>query len=216
MEERVSLQQNLFAFLKNNKIIVGLFALGMMFLMIGLIQFILPKPTTIEFKKGAEVEAASTFSEKSQIVVDVGGEVVKPGVYTLDSTARVQDALDAAGGLSSFADSSFVAKSINLALPIQDGTKIYIPKVGEISSSLNLTTAGIIQGELSGSKGNNTPGVISINSSSQSELEALPGIGPVTAGKIISNRPYSSIDDLLTKKAVGQSTFNKIKDQIGL
>lgn len=59
-------------------------------------------------------------------------------------------------------------------------------------------------------------GTININQASESELDALPGIGPVTAQKIISNRPYQSVEDLLNKKAVGASEFAKIKDQMSV
>ncbi|MBI2420982.1 MAG: helix-hairpin-helix domain-containing protein, partial [Candidatus Levybacteria bacterium] len=96
----------------------------------------------------------------------------------------------------------FIEKNINLASKVTDGMKIYIPRVGEsLSSGVNTTIS-------SGSS------LVGINSAGQAELEALPGIGPVTAGKIIAGRPYSSIDDLVAKKAVSQSVFEKIKDQI--
>jgi len=59
-------------------------------------------------------------------------------------------------------------------------------------------------------------GLVSINSGTQAELEELPGIGPVTAGKIIDNRPYGSVQELLERKIVGKTTFEKIKDLITL
>ena len=58
--------------------------------------------------------------------------------------------------------------------------------------------------------------MVNINTASETELDALPGVGPVTAQKIISNRPYQKIDDLVSKKAVGASVFSKIKDQISI
>ena len=59
-----------------------------------------------------------------------------------------------------------------------------------------------------------TTGLININSASQTELEALPGVGPVTAGKIIDGRPYQTLEELKSKKAVGNALFEKIKDKL--
>ena len=60
----------------------------------------------------------------------------------------------------------------------------------------------------------NSSSLVDINTGSQSQLEALPGIGPVTASKIIAGRPYNSVDELLSKKIVGSKVFNQIKDKI--
>jgi competence protein ComEA len=59
-----------------------------------------------------------------------------------------------------------------------------------------------------------TGGLVDVNNASESELDSLPGVGPVTAAKIIENRPYQTIDELVVKKAVGDSLFGKIKDKI--
>lgn len=207
----VSFQNKLMSFLSENKLVVALFMGGMICLGIGLIQFFPKADETIEFKKGGAVEAASTSAASADILVDVSGEVKNPGVYTLPASARVQDALRAAGGLSSDADYTFVAKTVNLASAIRDGMKIYIPREGEVS-----TTVGVVSDSSTGVGLEAASGLVNINSASQSDLEGLSGIGPVTAGKIIAGRPYGSIDDLVNKKVVGQSVFSKIKDQISL
>lgn len=106
------------------------------------------------------------------------------------------------------ADRKHIAKNFNLAIKLTDGAKIYVPFVGEAVSGgqvLNASSEGIIVGNL-----------ININTSSQSQLEALPGIGPVTAGKIIAERPYGSIQELLDKKIVGSKVFGQIKDKISV
>lgn len=204
-----SLQEKIFGFLKKNILISVLFFGGLIFLCGGLIQYFLHINTNasgVEFVSGQDVKSASTSAEK--VFVDVSGEVQNPGVYELDSSARVQDAFLAAGGLGPDADRDYIAKSVNLASPLKDGMKIYVPKVGEApASSGTANTSGSTV---------NSSGLVSINSASQSDLEALPGIGPVTAGKIIAGRPYSSTEELLTKKAVGKSVYDKIKDQISL
>lgn len=207
-----SISSQLLTFFKKNLLISSLFLIGLICLSIGLIQYLMPKKNEITFQSAAgDVKSAAT-EIKEKILVDVSGEVKNPGVYTLKSDARLQDALYAAGGFSTDADTDYVSKSLNLASKLTDGLKIYIPKVGEAAAAP--VQAGIAAaGQISNGSQN---GFISINTASQSELEALTGIGPVTAQKIVSLRPYSTIDELLSKKAVGQSVFSKIRDQIGL
>lgn len=136
------------------------------------------------------------------IVVDISGAVEKPGVYDLSSEARVSDVIEAAGGVSEDADSVYIAKNINLAQKVTDGQKLYIPFASEQAQSTEVL-------------GQET-GRVSINTANSAALETLPGIGPVTAEKIIKNRPYSSVDDLLSKKSVGPSVFADIKELVSL
>ncbi len=145
--------------------------------------------------------------DKSQLLikVDVSGQVSRPGVYSLASDARVEDAIKAAGGVTSQVDSQFLTKTINLAQKISDGMKIYIPSINE-NSSPNLAP--------SLSNANNS--AININQADTTSLDKLPGIGQVTAQKIIENRPYSTIEELLAKKVVSKSVFETIKDKISV
>jgi competence protein ComEA len=130
--------------------------------------------------------------------------VVNPGVYELPGRSRVEDAIVAAGGLTSEADEERIALTLNRAANLVDGAKLYIPKTGE-------STAPVTSYNLE----SQSP-LVHINFASQSELEALPGVGPVTAQKIIAGRPYQTLDELVSKKAVGQSLFEKIKPQLAL
>lgn len=163
----------------------------MIFLGYGLIQLLSHK----EDREAIVLETAPKSELTEKIAIDVAGAVLKPGVYKLASDARIQDGLVAAGGISEDADRAWIDRYINLAAKVADGTKIYIPFKGE-----NMV--------------GNTSSTININSASQSGLESLSGIGPVAAEKIIANRPYGAIDELLTKKVVGKSVFEKIKDHI--
>lgn len=149
----------------------------------------------------------SAQSNFNTIIVDVEGAVVKPGVYHIAISGRVADALIASGGLSSEADRQFVAEHINLAAKLTDGGKIYIPHVGEANVQ---AVAGASDSIIS----NDNSQVIDINSASLESLDSLPGIGQVTAQKIISGRPYASIQDLVGKKIVGQKEFEKIQNLI--
>lgn len=156
-----------------------------------------------ESNKGEEVKIISGGSSplvSSEIVVDIEGAVNKPGVYKLVSDSRVTEAIEKAGGLASDADKN----KINLAARLTDGQKIVVASLSQ--NSIN-------QSQNSESEAGNTR-LIDVNNASSSELDTLPGIGPVTAGKIIAARPYSTISDLVSKKAVTASVFEKIKDLI--
>ncbi|MDD2823532.1 MAG: ComEA family DNA-binding protein [Candidatus Daviesbacteria bacterium] len=159
-------------------------------------------------KSSKQYPAASMVSGVSksiEVKVDVGGAVNSPGVYSLASDSRVEDALKLAGGVTEKADPVYVAKSINLAQKVADGMKIYVPSVSE-TPSLNSSVA---QGDSS-----TTQSLININEASLADLDKLSGVGAVTAQKIIDNRPYSGIEELVTKKAVSRSVYEKIKAQI--
>ena len=136
-------------------------------------------------------------------MVHVDGAVVNPGVYKLKSDSRINDVIVAAGGLSAEADQT----KINLAAKINDGQKIHVPAVGELVGQS-------VSGSVSQVAGDSVNQSININTASESELDKLPGVGPVTAQKIIASRPYSAPEELLVKKAVNNSTYEKIKDLI--
>ncbi len=156
------------------------------------------------------VKTASLTENK--ILVDLSGAVERADVYEISSGARLKDVLILAGGLSAEADRQFFARNFNLARVMKDQEKIYIPNTRETQ---NGETAEIQQ-SLANIE-TNTLGAtekISINTASLDQLDSLPGIGKVTAQKIIQNRPYQSIDEFLNKKVVGKSLFEKIKDLI--
>ncbi|MDE2025811.1 MAG: helix-hairpin-helix domain-containing protein [Patescibacteria group bacterium] len=179
--------------------------LGMMFFEYGLIQYIGQKQLRHAMDSQAKQLKLSFVKTVKTISVDVEGGVFHTGVFTLPENSRVQDALIKAGGLNDSADRVFVAKHINLSAKLQDGIKIYIPRVGEDV----LDGAKIV---------NTTNGVavtfIDINTTSEYSLDRLPGIDPATAQKIIANRPYGDIQELVTRKIVSQKVFGKIKDKI--
>lgn len=141
------------------------------------------------------------------ISVDISGSIKTPGVYKLKDGDRIEDAIEAAGGFSENANQEYISKYINLAQKLVDGSKVYIPKVGEQIP---------IRGQAGSVSGVSTASSVNINNATQAELEALPGIGPVTASKIISDRPYQKIEELLSKKVVSKSVFEKIKNSIAV
>lgn len=207
--ENVSQEAKILETLKKNSPIIALIVIGLGFISYGIFDYIKPKESSFEFSSNEEVKGVEvTSSEIRNISVDIQGEVKSPGVYELKDGARIKDALLAAGGLSSNADSDYVSKRINQAQKLADGQKIYIPAVGEDTSNLVLST------NLASSESQS--GLTGINSASKSKLEALPKIGPVTADKIIAARPYAALEELVSKKAVTQKVFEEIKALIDL
>lgn len=144
----------------------------------------------------------------TEIVVDVVGAVVDPGVYRLAPGARVGDAIEAAGGFSPRVDASRVATELNLAATLQDGAQVRVPSRDETPPP------GGGGGTGGGTGGGGSGGLINVNTASQSELEELPGIGPVTAEKIMASRataPFTAIEDLRERGLVYDSVFEDIR-----
>jgi competence protein ComEA len=166
--------------------------------------------TPIQFSRVDEA-SGSALGEQASIAVDIEGAVAKPGIITLSEGSRVEDAMNAAGGLTSNADETYVAQHINRAMKVVDGMKVYVPKAGEDMTSHNIDS--LVATSQTPSQ-NAT--FISINLASKDALDSLPGVGPVTAQKIIDNRPYQTLDDLVTKKAIGPSLFAKLKNTLSL
>lgn len=160
--------------------------------------------------KTTDVDSTSS-NDVREIIVEISGAVLKPGVYKLNLGDRIDNLLIVSGGLSQDADREWVSKKINRASKLIDGQKIYIYHIGE-SSAKESDGIKVDQGVL----GDSNSTLISINTSSQSELEKLNGIGPVFAQNIIEHRPYSIKEELVTKGAISQKTFEKIKDDIEL
>ncbi|MGZ8652997.1 MAG: helix-hairpin-helix domain-containing protein [Actinomycetota bacterium] len=137
------------------------------------------------------------------IIVDVAGWVREPGVYEFASGDRVIDAVDRAGGARKGADLT----SLNLAAPLTDGTQIVIPRPGA-------TMPGGAGSSETGTASGGTA-LININTASETELEDLPGVGPVTAAAIIDyrtqNGPFSAVDDLIDVSGIGPSTLEQIR-----
>ena len=202
-------------FLRNNWIALSAGVIGMILLGYGLIGLFASSSSSssskdIIFEKGDESSQESSEGSKDlnakEILVDVEGAVVSPGVYHLPQDSRIKNALIAAGGLSSSADRAWIAKNLNLAAKVIDAGKLYIPFTGE-----NIQSSNSYSGIGSSSTMSN---LININTASESELDSLSGIGPVTVQKIIDGRPFETINDLVSKKIVGSKVFEQIKDKI--
>ncbi|MGH2392592.1 MAG: helix-hairpin-helix domain-containing protein [Candidatus Limnocylindria bacterium] len=141
-------------------------------------------------------------ADGGELVVDIEGGVISPGIHRLPAGSRVADALAAAGGYAEGADLGAAARSLNLAAAVVDGQQIYVPVLGEAQAT---------GGDGAGS------GLVNLNRASQSELEALPGIGPVTAKKIIDARaelPFATLDDLVAREVLTARQLEQIADLV--
>jgi competence protein ComEA len=198
--------ENLNEVLDKYKIPIALSLVGLVLIIGGTFSSGLFENFTQASKKASTLKSSDFPKESlvSNIKVDVSGAVNRPAVYSLHNNARVEDAIKLAGGFVSSASAEFVAKSLNLSAKLTDGQKLYVPYEGE-------TVLGISSGSNLG-----TNAKIGLNSASSAQLEDLPGVGPATAAKIINGRPFAEINDLLTKKAVSRSVFEKIKDSVDL
>ena len=159
----------------------------------------------------APAGSAQPGDASGEIVVDVAGAVVTPGVYRLAAGARVGDAIDAAGGFSPRVDADRVASELNLAATLADGQQVRVPSRDDPTGG-----PGTGGGGTSGS-GGASGALIDLNAATESELESLPGIGPATATKIIAARseaPFRAVDELRERGLVGEKTFAAIKGLI--
>jgi competence protein ComEA len=145
----------------------------------------------------APLEVAVSESPLGDIRVYVAGAVRNPGVYPMPEDARWIDALEAAGGPAPDAD----LNAINLARRVYDEDQIIVPRTGQTA------VAGAMDEPL-----------ININTAGEAELDSLPGIGEVRAGRIIESRssegPFTGIEELVTRKLIPQSVFEQIRPLI--
>ncbi len=154
----------------------------------------------------AEASSSAAPGASEVLVVDVEGAVVRPGVMELPAGSRVADAVEAAGGYSSQADLAAAAAQVNLAATLRDGQQIFVPLIGASAGN-------------GGSGGGAGGGLVDLNSASPEELDALPGIGPVTVQKIVAARAeqaFSSLDEMVTRKVLTNAQVDKIRDLVVL
>lgn len=147
-------------------------------------------------------------AEDTTIMIHISGQVHSPGLIELEYGQRLKDAVEYAGGLKNDAD----IDKINLAKKLSDEDKIYIPKIGEeIDDILDISV------ESSQATSTGSSGKININTCTKESLISLPGIGEVTAEKIINYREensFNTIEDIKNVSGIGDKKFEAIKDLI--
>jgi competence protein ComEA len=146
-------------------------------------------------------------SVASRLVVDVVGAVRRPGVYRLREGARIEDAVRKAGGPARSADLSLV----NLAAPLADGMQIVVPNRLPAASPGQSASQPQAAGGAAG-------GRLSLSTATAEQLDELPGIGPVTANKIVDWRtahgPFASVDALDDIPGIGPARIEQLRDLV--
>ena len=179
-----------------------------------------PVESGISFTGTSLVRDQSSSSDAAalalNIVVHVAGEVNKPGVYTLPNSARMIDAVTAAGGATARAD----LEVINLATPLIDSSQIYVPAKGVAARPTFIRPQPGVYGVASATNSPSASGVVNINRASVTELDALPGVGQSTAQAIVdyrsANGPFGSPEDLLNVKGIGPAKFEAMRKLVGV
>lgn len=155
----------------------------------------------------AELEPVAETPTRQILVIHVVGEVRRPGLYRLRDGARIADAVRRAGGASRDADLA----AVNLAAPLVDGVQVLVP------SRLSATATGPA-GSTGAGDGAAGGLMVSLSSATVDELDELPGVGPITAQKIVDYRtehgPFASVDDLDAVPGIGPTRIEQLRDLV--
>lgn len=189
-------------------------------IIIGILYFIyngIDKKSTDQIDNNMlSIENNTKENEESKelVIVHITGAVKTPGIVKLPEGARIEDAIDKAGGLTEDADIS----DVNLAYVLEDGIKIKIPTISEEKNEeiiINSSGEGIVEKEISNNSENK---IININKANETDLQTLPGIGASLAGRIVeyrdSNGKFNEIEDIKNVSGIGDSKYENIKNLI--
>jgi len=177
------------------------------------------RPAPIVIVPPQPTPTAAPSPTPGPIQVFVNGQVAAPAVYTLPPQSRVADAIAAANGFTDEADTAVV----NLALSLSDGAQVYVPAIGDnappppvvVSQAGSQPAAG---SQPTAAASADSGGLININTATMDELDALPGVGPSTAQKILDHRDengrFNAIEEIMNVSGIGEAKFNQIKELI--
>jgi competence protein ComEA len=173
-----------------------------------------PSPSTgaVAASSSASTRLATTAPRSAAagagiVLVHVVGQVRHPGVVRLPAGARVEQALEAAGGATSKAD----LVRVNLPRPVVDGEQIVVPKPGEAMTG----AAGVAGGPLGQGSTTSPPAPVDLNTAGLAELDTLPGVGPVLAQRILDwraqNGSFSTVDELGEVSGIGEKVLENLR-----
>ena len=166
-----------------------------------------------------KIRESTNLNGSKKIIVHISGEVISPGVISLEEGARIVDAINMVDGVTEEADLS----KVNLAYVLEDAQKIYIPNINEKEEKEiveNMEDGVVIRGSgiSNGNDSKNEDVKININTANVKELQKLSGIGESIALRIVTyrkeNGKFNSIEDLKNVSGIGENKFNKIKNNI--
>jgi competence protein ComEA len=165
-------------------------------------------PSSAAPTDGSAPTGTANAKKGQRVTVHVAGAVATPGVYDLAADARVIDAVEAAGGGVPEAD----LNRLNLAAKVADGQRVLVQRAGEAAPAGSGTPGG------AGGGGAEPAGLVNVNSATQAELEALPGIGPTLAEAIITERErrggFRSVNELRDVRGIGEKRFADLQDKV--
>ena len=142
-----------------------------------------------------------------EVVVEIVGAVAQPGVLRLPAGSRVADLIAAAGGYGPRVDTARAAE-LHLATVLADGDRIVVPSRDDVAAPSAQAASG-------GGGGDGAP--LDLNTATLEQLDTLPGIGPVTAQKILDARaeaPFTTVDELRSRGVLGEKTFERLRDLV--
>jgi len=150
--------------------------------------------------------------EPIEIFVHIVGEVINPGVFTLEDGARVAHVLEMAGGATEYADLA----RINLAAFLRDAMQIIVPAIGD-----DVADVFVFDEDAAAASVQSVPehgSVVNINTATSLQLQTLPGVGPVLSGNIIEHREthgaFSSVDELINVSRIGPATLDRLRNLV--
>ena len=219
--------------IKNKKLYILVIGLILVFIIAIVIINNLNKDEVLNSKDEILIRNVSDKSNESKnedtdeiIIIHVTGEVAKSGIVKLKEGARIEDAIEAAGGLTENSDIS----DVNLAYVLEDGSKLNIPsknkkEIDKDENIISMESGNIIDEKISNLTNSNEQNSrdnkkVNINKASKEQLENLPGIGSALAERIITyrneNGKFNSIEDLKNVSGIGESKFESLKDYISV
>jgi competence protein ComEA len=166
-----------------------------------------PPPAELSLPRAnATATQSPTTSAPGPVTVHVAGAVARPGVYRVGATARVDDAVTAAGGITAEAD----LDALNLAAKVADGDRVFVPRKGQAPPPV-VAPVGATEGAA-------PRGPVNLNTATIEQLDTLPGVGPTTAQAIIAWRQehgaFRSVQDLLQVRGIGPAKLESLREQV--
>ena len=217
-----------FQYRYRKQIIIGIVFLILIVLGIGLFFYFQEEEEPVVENKTIEKKKKEETVEEEKISVDIKGEIISPGIYSVPISSRVIDVIDRAGGLTENADTTV----INLSKKVTDEMVIIIysreqvknfeetkEKESYLQEKCITPDENSLKNDACISNSNqNTSGKVNINTATKEELLTLTGIGESKAKEIISyrekNGPYKSIEEIKNVSGIGETLYAQIKENI--